>query len=569
MDIQTLQQKMRAAHNAAQAAIDPAEVARHRQAASRFKQAIMQMQNQPAPQPAVAPQPQGGTVADSLGQGLSLGFSDEIAGVGGAAVNSLMNLFGKGTGESFGDAYQGIRDAARYNNEAFSARNPTTAMGAEIAGGLLTGGAGAARAGLFNAAKQTTPALMKAGALQGGLYGVGASDQDNAAGIAGDALTGATTGAVGGALGGLLTGAPAKVATALERTGARDAAQELYNKSLAVLKRNKIEGLTTGMRTGSSAVKATENSIAGTFVGGPLARRQGDVKQDLMRALMRKAGFNREDHLDGVLTSEALDRAKQKFDARYASALRGKTVKIDNRFYEDLGDVARTHSKFLEPHRVKEIDAIINEVQGWTADKTLAGRTYQQIRSTLGKRAQKAAGNPNAPTGSDALYRDIKHAFDRAAGRSSGIDLKSVNQDYARFTALRDAFQGVAQNGRGDIAIASLRNRIVKNPAISKDYKDLIEAANVVLSDAVPNSGTATRGFNLASLGGMTLNPAATAASLGATNIAARGLAGGVGSNLLSKGPGLLSQGVRRTGLLSAPVVNPQLLPPEHFGLLQ
>ena len=156
-----------------------------------------------------------GNIASPLGQGLSFGFSDEIAGGAGALINSGMNLFGKGTGESFGDAYRGIRDAARYNQDAFATRNPKTALAAEIGGGLLTGGAGAARVGALKGT-QSLARLGGLGAAQGAAYGVGASEADSALGVAGDAAVGGLLGGVGGVL---LPAAGRAVADRLKRAG--------------------------------------------------------------------------------------------------------------------------------------------------------------------------------------------------------------------------------------------------------------------------------------------------------------------------------------------------------------
>ena len=142
--------------------------------------------------------PQGGSIADPLGKGLSFGFADEAAGAIGATVNSAMNLFDAGTGDDWGEAYEGIRDAARYNEAAFAERNPKTAMGAEIGGALATGIGGAAKLGL-GAAFNTVRGGAALGAAEGGLYGLGASEEETLGGMALDTAKGAGIGAVGGA----------------------------------------------------------------------------------------------------------------------------------------------------------------------------------------------------------------------------------------------------------------------------------------------------------------------------------------------------------------------------------
>ena len=137
-----------------------------------------------------------GTIADSLGQGVSFGFSDELAGVLGAIVGTFDDDL---EGTTFGERYAGVRDAARANESAFAERNPGTALGAELVGGLATGGLGAARAGAARVAG-SVPRLMGTGAGVGGAAGAGYSEGETIGEVAADTATGATIGAVGGAV---------------------------------------------------------------------------------------------------------------------------------------------------------------------------------------------------------------------------------------------------------------------------------------------------------------------------------------------------------------------------------
>ena len=126
----------------------------------------------------------------SAGQGLTFGFADEIE----AAARSAF------TDETYSDA---VADARR-KLEGFRESNPWGAGLSEVAGGLFTGGVGGARAvgamGLRNAPRLAQ--LAGVGALEGGLYGLGAGEG------AADSLGGATKGTVGGAILGAGVGRP-------------------------------------------------------------------------------------------------------------------------------------------------------------------------------------------------------------------------------------------------------------------------------------------------------------------------------------------------------------------------
>jgi hypothetical protein len=139
-------------------------------------------------------------LARQAGQGATLGFADEIE----ARVRSA---FG-------GGPYQAVRDRVRAANEQFQQENPGTALAANIAGGLLTGGAAASAAkgaGALGRAARVLAPRVDAGASVGRRIGQaarvgGVTGALGGAGVAkemGDvpesAVTGGAIGAAGGA----------------------------------------------------------------------------------------------------------------------------------------------------------------------------------------------------------------------------------------------------------------------------------------------------------------------------------------------------------------------------------
>lgn len=115
-------------------------------------------------------QPEGGTFADPLGQGLGLGWTDELL------AGAMSPFAALQAGTSIPEAYTGMRDIMRQRAGAFEARNPVLSPALEMAGGLTSGvGAGMKlmgsspsliRAGLTGAGEGYTAAL---GAGEGGL----------------------------------------------------------------------------------------------------------------------------------------------------------------------------------------------------------------------------------------------------------------------------------------------------------------------------------------------------------------------------------------------------------------
>jgi hypothetical protein len=154
-------------------------------------------------------------VARSVGQGLTFGFGDELTAL-------ARSLFGA---ESYDDLVQEERDALN----AFREQHPEMAYGAEILAGFAVPGVGLFK-GLTTAAKvaattgkagqavkqghaaqqvvarqpMTAGRAAKAGAAQGGVYGVGASE--------GDWVNRAVGGGVGALTGGVISPVLAKAA---------------------------------------------------------------------------------------------------------------------------------------------------------------------------------------------------------------------------------------------------------------------------------------------------------------------------------------------------------------------
>lgn len=157
------------------------------------------------------PKPEQSIVRTALDQGLqgaTFGFADELTDRLGAGIASVA------TGEKYDDLLKEARGMSKERMQQQVEQNPLTAIGANIGGALLTGGAGAttkagtATANMLrsgNAAWRIGKGAL-AGASSGALYGAGASDD-------GQRLEGAEQGAI---LGGLVGGAIPAVGAAVK-----------------------------------------------------------------------------------------------------------------------------------------------------------------------------------------------------------------------------------------------------------------------------------------------------------------------------------------------------------------
>lgn len=191
--------------------------------------------------------PEGGTILNALGQGATFGFADELGAAGATLVGKMLpeSMGGLPAGTPWQDAYTGIRDNIRQDTADFAQRNPKTAMAAEVAGGLATGGMGLAKLMPAGASMvKTAAAGAGIGATEGGLYGYGSSDGQNELG---DIVNGAV---IGGIAGGLGSAAFKKVSDVMA-----DRAMKL---------RKVVEGTSEGSVATVKAVDAAGNRVAGT-----------------------------------------------------------------------------------------------------------------------------------------------------------------------------------------------------------------------------------------------------------------------------------------------------------------
>lgn len=142
----------------------------------------------------------GRTALEQSMQGATFGFSDEIMDRIGALIAS------KATGESYDTLLDEARKASQDRLKAQMEERPALSVASQLAGGLLTGGAGATTKGgaaIANSLRTggTAARIAKgvvAGAASGGLYGAGTGEEGNRLESAGEgALTG---GIVGGAI---------------------------------------------------------------------------------------------------------------------------------------------------------------------------------------------------------------------------------------------------------------------------------------------------------------------------------------------------------------------------------
>ncbi len=166
-------------------------------------------------QPAPASLP--GNILNPVLQGATLGFSDEIAGMGAAMIPG-------------GNDYTEGRDESRADTAAFAERNPELSLAAEFAGGFAVPGLGGARTVVKGAdALRRGGRAAAIGATEGAAAGAGYSEDGTLQGMAQGALLGGISGPFATAIGSGLRAGSNMVGKTL---GSRGSDERLILKNL-------------------------------------------------------------------------------------------------------------------------------------------------------------------------------------------------------------------------------------------------------------------------------------------------------------------------------------------------
>jgi hypothetical protein len=183
------------------------------------------------------------------GQGVTLGFGDELAGGVGALLKTAQD--GNPSLKKLGDNYGIVRDSLRRDNARAHEKQPEMYTGGEIVGGAaipVPGGASKTVGGAIAKGAAT-------GGVLGGVSGLGTSEAKDVKGMLSDAKNGAEFGAAGGALFGGLAQAGANAGERAADKAAAKAEQSLkeaiqagdqplidkYTKELATFNTKKLK----------------------------------------------------------------------------------------------------------------------------------------------------------------------------------------------------------------------------------------------------------------------------------------------------------------------------------------
>jgi hypothetical protein len=416
------------------------------------------------------------TGASQVSQGITLGFSDEANAVVDAlpsfGASLLRKLKGDSTARPLADGVAAYRDRVaeeRARQSLYTEANPGTSVALQMAGGLVTGGAGAvraagagaARAGAANAASfgNAAPSLIRrllqggaAGAGFGALGGAGASEAGTLGGVAGDAAAGA---AVGGVLGGA---APVAI------------------KSVGMVPRA-ARAAVGAMRTPTSAPAAVGESAALRLAKALAA--DGATPASLRTAAQRAAPSEMVADLAGDQTRR-LVRGSEAVPSAGASVLRNA---LDER---QAGQADRVQSAITRAFGADDAPDLTEAARRLTdSRKTVSASAYRDAYTLPTGEPRTVSASLLAPYMDDPIFRT---AMQRAR-RQFDLDIRTGD---APTTApiFRDVVESVAEDGTPVITTAE------ELPVAVLDYlKRGLDSVIEAGADGRPLDRTAARSY--------------------------------------------------------------------------
>ncbi|WP_370309314.1 hypothetical protein [Sphingobium abikonense] len=424
-----------------------------------------------------------GSYASGAWNGLTAGFSDEIAG-------GLTALGG-------GDYTQG-RDAFNARKGLMAEANPNADLLGNVTGGvtaMLAPGAALGRLGVGGAAEASTfaPRLLAEDALYGGLYGAGQNNDNR--------FSGGVTGALEGVAGGL-AGRGTMRGLGMAFRGARgpvsDAARYLREQGVP---------LTPGQAAGGR-LKTREDRLAGfQGIGDRIGemRRQGleAFNQSAFRQNLQPVG---QDIPPGVIGEDAVEATRGAVGRAYDAALGGRAFDAnDPQFVSELG-TALSGAQSLPAIGDQAAFSIRRSVEPFISDTgVMSGRGMQQASQELTQRIARF-GNSQDAVGPDAAnsLSDALSAIEGLVQRQSPgtIDaFRAANGAYRGGRVLEDAVGAARNAGLGVFTPAQLTNAAYSNArrfggrqsTTDRPFFELSRAGQEVLPSTVPDSGTAGR----------------------------------------------------------------------------
>lgn len=396
------------------------------------------------------------TVFDQGMQGATFGFADEITDRLGAAGAALL------TDQTYDDLYDEARQLTNERQARQLEQRPGASIASNIAGGLLTGAAGATtKAGAAigsslrtgNAAARIAKGAL-AGATSGGVYGLGA-------GAEGERLQSAGQGALYGGIAG----------AAIPAIGA------------------------AGSRLNTKTTIPTSDEIR---------KHAGDL-------------FQQAERTGGILKPEFTDKFVDVVERMKPQTEIGQIVGGDSAFTKVVDKLSQIRGRPMTLNAAQELDELLGEaIDGFIemGRPTKQGKKLIDIQSTLRNMIDTA--DENLVVGGKGGFQSLKEARKMWSTSYKMGDIERIIQRAEMYdqpaTAIKTGFRTLYNNPNKMRGYSDAERQAIKKAAETGVVSDLLRTAGSRLVPIVAGAST----------GGLGTTAAAAAGSMASRGIAAR-----------------------------------------------
>lgn len=395
------------------------------------------------------------TLLDQGVQGATFGFGDEISdflGAFGSKVYSTAFDPELTAGKGVGDLYNEARGMSKQRLSAEFEQNPVTSIAANLAGGLLTGGAGLSTktgTAVANSLRTGNTATrigkgMLAGAASGGLYGAGSADDGNR-------VKGATTGAaIGGAIplaigaGGATLKAGAKALTPTIEEGMRPIINLAQKYKIPVALSQVGEG---------NAIKNFQKVSKELPFSGESAFREKQMKA-FNHALIKTTGGN-----SNRFSPELMDNLFTKVGKEFDDFGKGKSFNLNEEFIAGTSKIL-DDAEIISKGGIEGLNKQIAKIYADASDGVIRGELLAKHRGEVNRLARKAGKTGNAEV--QELLHDLENVIidtiksgDDAAGQA----FAKTKQKYKNLLVIEPL---AAKAKGGNVSPSQLHTRVSK-----------------------------------------------------------------------------------------------------------
>lgn len=455
-----------------------------------------------APKATVEPEVSAGrTMLDKSAHGATFGFGDDAMNMIGAGISHVM------TGMPFHDALDEASQMTKERMENESKQHPALSTASEIGGAIaspatLAGGA---------ALKALPGAGMLANVVKGALGGAAGGALSGAGNNPGNRMQSAAKGALtGGALGGAVPGVTGTIGKAvapqldkavnvLREAGVKLTPGQLSTKGIEFLKR--AEGALGSIPlVGSSVRSAVKNSID-SFNHAVLNKALAPIGEKMPKDIEAGRG--------------AIAHAERTIGDKYDKLLPKLTFKPDAQLMQDYSQFRNTALGRMSKDDAEHFDRIVSSIFNGRVDKSMkmSGTIFKDIQSELSYEQRKilnsggkSVGETNVAEALGKLQGMLTDNLERM-NPSYAKELRNINSAWAMFKRAQEA-SARRPTGNGVFSPSDLSQSIKKASSTGSFARgdgllqELSDAANQVLPNTVPDSGTPERALWAAMLGG-------------------------------------------------------------------